>query len=159
MFDILVYLFQHYTEFSARPEPGTLAKKLSAIGFEQGEIDEALTWLSALNEQGKQAEFAEPDAPIAAHARSQRIFTSHEVHRLGAECLGFLLFLENSRIVSPAQREVILERATALAKDEEGMSLPEFKVIVLMVLWSQAVELDTLLIEALLADPEDEVLH
>jgi len=39
------------------------------------------------------------------------------------------------------------------------MSLPEFKVIVLMVLWSQSVELDTLLIEALLADPEDEVLH
>ncbi|QEL63492.1 Smg protein [Oryzomicrobium terrae] len=156
MFDILVYLFQHYMEFSARPEPGTLAKKLSAVGFEQGEIDEALTWLGGLNAEGELAEPA--DAPQGRIA-SQRIFTADEVQRLGAECLGFLLFLENSRIVSPAQREVILERATALAKGEEGMSLPEFKVIVLMVLWSQSVELDTLLIEALLADPEDEVLH
>lgn len=153
MFDILVYLFQHYMEFSARPEPGTLAKKLSAVGFEQGEIDEALAWLNGLNEQDDHA-VADP-----AGTTPHRVFTTEEQQRLGTECLGFLLFLENSRIVSPFQCEIILERAIALAGGEEGMSLPEFKVIVLMVLWSQSVELDTLLIEALLTDPEDEVLH
>ena len=159
MFDILVYLFQHYTEFNARPEPGTLAKKLTAIGFEQGEIDEALNWLNALNEQGVPPVASAWHATGGAASNGQRIFTIDEVQRLGAECLGFLLFLENANIVSPFQREMILERATALANREDGMSLAEFEVIVLMVLWSQAVELDTLLVEALLADPEDQILH
>jgi len=38
MFDILVYLYETYYRPDACPEPVALAKKLSAIGFDDVEI-------------------------------------------------------------------------------------------------------------------------
>ena len=48
MFDILVYLFESYIHADACPEPDQLTRKLSAAGFEQEEISEALEWLNGL---------------------------------------------------------------------------------------------------------------
>ena len=48
MFDILVYLFESYIHADACPEPDQLTRKLSAAGFEQEEISEALEWLAGL---------------------------------------------------------------------------------------------------------------
>ena len=48
MFDILVYLFESYIHADACPEPDQLSRKLSAAGFEQEEISEALEWLNGL---------------------------------------------------------------------------------------------------------------
>ena len=45
MFDILVYLYETYYRPDACPEPAALAKKLSAVGFDDVEISEALVWL------------------------------------------------------------------------------------------------------------------
>ena len=55
MFDILVYLFENYVHADACPEPAQLARKLTAAGFEEDEIAEALEWLSGLrqNAEGK----------------------------------------------------------------------------------------------------------
>jgi len=51
MFEILMYLFESYFDAGSYPEPDKLSRKLSAAGFEGDEISEALTWLSALQEQ------------------------------------------------------------------------------------------------------------
>jgi uncharacterized protein Smg (DUF494 family) len=51
MFEILIYLFESYFDAGSYPEPDKLSRKLSAAGFEGDEISEALTWLSALQEQ------------------------------------------------------------------------------------------------------------
>ena len=48
MFDILVYLFENYHQPDACPEPSVLARKLSAVGFDQDDISAALEWLSGL---------------------------------------------------------------------------------------------------------------
>ena len=48
MFDILVYLYETYYRPDACPEPAALAKKLSAVGFDDVEISEALVWLNDL---------------------------------------------------------------------------------------------------------------
>ena len=48
MFDILVYLYETYYRPDACPEPAALAKKLSAVGFDDVEISEALVWLTDL---------------------------------------------------------------------------------------------------------------
>ena len=52
MFDILVYLFENFFHADAYPEPEQLALKLSAAGFEDEEISEALQWLDELQEVG-----------------------------------------------------------------------------------------------------------
>ena len=46
-----------------------------------------------------------------------------------------------------------------MALPDDRLSLGRFKVIVLMVLWSQEQNLDTLIVEELLSDAEPEHLH
>ena len=43
MFDILVYLFETYYTPQACPKADVLAHKLAAVGFEDEEINEALS--------------------------------------------------------------------------------------------------------------------
>ena len=55
MFEILMYLFESYFDAGSYPEPDKLSRKLSAAGFEGEEISEALTWLSALQQQNPES--------------------------------------------------------------------------------------------------------
>ena len=45
MFDVLVYLYENYWRPDACPDHAQLMRKLSAVGFESDEIQEALSWL------------------------------------------------------------------------------------------------------------------
>lgn len=152
MFEILVYLFENYYDFDARPAPDTLARKLSAAGFSEDEISEAFDWLSGLK-----SEISAADDRMQTSSRSQRIYTDEEHDKLGSEGIGFLTFLETAGVVVPAIRELIIDRALALSNEE--LSLSGLKVIVLMALWSRDKELDTLIVEELLCETEDELAH
>ena len=48
MFDVLVYLYENYWRPDACPDHEQLTRKLSAVGFETDEIQEALSWLDGL---------------------------------------------------------------------------------------------------------------
>ena len=48
MFDVLVYLYENYWRPDACPDHVQLSKKLSAVGFENDEIQDALSWLDGL---------------------------------------------------------------------------------------------------------------
>ncbi|MDD3352377.1 DUF494 domain-containing protein [Zoogloea sp.] len=151
MFDILVYLFENYVHADACPEPAQLARKLTAAGFDEDEITEALEWLSGLRELSdaeRPAQFARPG--------SLRVYADDELVRLGVECRGFLLFLENAGILDSECREMIVERALALVEAE--IELDNLKVIVLMVLWQQDRPINGLILDELLneVDGEDE---
>jgi len=151
MFDILVYLFENYVHADACPEPAQLARKLTAAGFEEDEIAEALEWLSGL----RQLSDGERPAHFA-RAGSLRIYGEDEQVRLGVECRGFLLFLENAGILDSECREMIVERALALGETE--IELENLKVIVLMVLWQQDRPINGLILDELLneSDEDDE---
>lgn len=149
MFDILVYVFENYLP-EACPEPGALARKLSAAGFEQDEIAHALRWLEEL-EAVDDAGFRTPPRPDA-----HRLFGEDEAARLAPECRGFLSFLEQAGAIDPLTREMILERAMAVDPSQDStISLGKFKVIVLMVMWRRQLPFDNLVFEDLL-DEEDE---
>ncbi|HET7775182.1 MAG TPA: DUF494 domain-containing protein [Azospira sp.] len=159
MFDILVYLFENYVDFAdfsdsdTRPDTEAdtaLTRKLKAAGFSEEEISEALDWL-----QGLKA--AQPTHHLQADTRSLRAYTPDESSHLGPQALGFLHFLEQAGVLSATLRELVIERALALPEDR--LSLGRFKLIVLMVLWSQEQNLDTLVVEELLSDAEPEHLH
>ncbi|MDD5175834.1 MAG: DUF494 domain-containing protein [Sterolibacterium sp.] len=151
MFDILVYLFETYTQPGACPESSVLARKLSAIGFEQEDISAALEWLSAL-------EFLDDEHRFAAGPSSLRLYCAVELAKLPTECRGFLCFLESAQVIDPVLREMIIERAMVLR--EPHVSLDKLKIIVLMVLWRRHHSLDTLLLEELLsADHHSTIVH
>jgi len=66
---------------------------------------------------------------------AMRIYTTEEHSRLDVECRGLLLFLEQTSILDPANRELVIERAVAL--DARQISVEELKWVVLMVLINQ----------------------
>jgi len=152
MFDVLVYLYETYYRPDACPEPEALVKKLAAVGFEDEEITEALGWLTDLAEATH--DFAESQLEQHDFSFGTRIYVTPEVDQLGTPAIGFLQFLESAKVVNPIQREIVIERA--LAVKESPMSLDKLKVIVLMVLWSQGKEPDSLMFDELFVDDDDE---
>jgi len=142
MFDILVYLVENYFHNGQLPDAETITKRLSAAGFEDDDISEALTWLSG---------FGEPEETEGneafAQSRGFRIYADEELTNLTVEARGFILFLQDSDIISAPQRELIIERVLALP--ETSVDLERIKLIVLMVLWNQQQSVDSLVLELL----------
>jgi len=148
MFDILVYLYETYYRPDACPEPAALARKLSAVGFDEVEISEALVWLTDL------AEMAGADTADQVHSTGTRFYVQQEVDALGADAVGFIQFLESAGVLSAAQREIVIERALAL--EESPVGLGKLKIIVLMLLWSQGKEPDALMFDDLFGADEEQ---
>lgn len=148
MFDVLVYLYETYYRPDACPEPAALARKLSAVGFEDDEISEALVWLNGL------AEMADAQQPEAELSTGTRFYVRQEVDTLGSAAVGFIQFLEMAGVLGPVQREIVIERALAL--DESPVSLGKLKIIVLMLLWSQGKEPDALMFDDLFGSDDEQ---
>jgi len=148
MFDILVYLYETYYRPDACPEPAALAKKLSAVGFDDVEISEALVWLNDLTA------LAGVETTLAAASNGTRFYVRQEQDVLGASAIGFIQFLESAGVLSPQQREIVIERALAL--DEAPVSLGKLKIIVLMLLWSQGTEPDALMFDDLFGSEDED---
>jgi Smg protein len=152
VFDVLVYLYENYGALHACPDSDALSRKLTAAGFDDEEITEALSWLKGLEQVTEQSVAVGPE-----REGSFRVYAKVEVERLGTESIGFLSFLENAGQLTPTQREIVLERALAI--EDTPIPLDMLKVIVLMVLWSQQADIDVLLLEELLHDGSERDLH
>lgn len=151
MFDVLVYLYETYYRPEACPDSEALVKKLSAVGFEEEEISKALGWLTDLAEATN--EYSDRFPQQTAFSDGTRIYAQQEADVLGTDGVGFLQFLESAKVISPIQREIVIERALAIS--ETQVSLDKLKVIVLLVLWSQGKEPDGLIFDELFSDDED----
>jgi Smg protein len=155
MFQVLAFVYENYDPGESWPEPEHLERKLTAVGFESDEIDDALVWLKGLDG------IAHP-SPIllwlrSPQASSMRIYTPHEQLHLGPQALGFLHFLETTCQLPAPLREVIIERAMAAAG--APVSLDDLKIIVLMVYWRLGQEPDTLLQDELCSDHTGRTVH
>jgi Smg protein len=128
--DVLMYLFEAYVEADPDPAPdrSLLRGQLEQAGFRDQEIEQALTWLDGLNRMSTEAATSLTDRAI-------RVFNSQEVDRLDTDCRGYLMKLEQDGILSPAQRELAIDRIMALDTDE--VDVEQIKWVVLMVLFSQ----------------------
>ena len=156
MFDVLVFVYENYWHGDASSELAHLAPKLNAVGFDADEIQEALTWLNELN----LAASSLPAAPLPlamASPRSMRIYTAAEQDHLGAECMGFISFLESAGALSPLLREVVID--LALAAPGYPVPLADLKIIVLMVFWRLGEQLDALVLDELSEVSSDRVAH
>ncbi len=148
--DILIYVFDRYMfdEAPEVPEREALARDLESAGFGEANVERALDWLADLAgerdrpplmpESGRQnpsgseaADAAVADMPSSGNLR---IYASNETARLDAETRGLLLSLELGGILSPLQREIVIDRLLAL---DDDFDLEQAKWVVLMVLSSQ----------------------
>ncbi len=128
IFDVLMYLFEHYMEDELElvPDSDSVRTELLGAGFEQSEVNKAFAWLESLSLQR---------AIRPTISTSFRIFSTEEKVKLDLECRDLLMFLERTGILSSANREVVIDRALAL--DDEELSIEKLKWIVLLVLLSQ----------------------
>ena len=155
MFDVLVYLYENYWRPDACPDHDQLTRKLSAVGFESDEIQEALVWLDGL---AQSAEVGSELPGPPERPRSIRVYLPQEQERLGLDSIAFISFLESAGVLSPVLREMVIDRATAV--DSGGpMALDDLKIIVLMVFWSLGEEPDALILDELFVAPEDRLIH
>ncbi len=147
MYDVLMYLFQNYNTPQSFPETDDLHSKLTNIGFDEDSVEEALDWLIGLAA-------ATQNITLVAHASAGtvRIYAPEELDQLGGDAIRFITFLENAEALYAPHRELIIERALAVA--ESPIPLSKLRIICLMVLWSQEVEFDALVFDELLSYDE-----
>lgn len=130
VFDILVYVFDHYMfeELPVSAERADIARDLETAGFGGANVERALDWLADLaNERERPG--------LEFNERAFRLYAEQELGRLDPACRGLLLSLERGGILSPTQREIVIERLLAL--DNEELDLEQVKWVVLMVLSCQ----------------------
>jgi len=145
MYDVLVFVFENCQQADLAYDRDRVAQKLSAAGFEDGDISEALHWLAgmALTPQVRE--------PLPDSRRTFRAYAPRELAKLDAQCRGFLMTLEHSGILSAETRELVIERALAASGD--ALSLEQLKLVVLMVLWNQQTPTSRLVAEELFSAP------
>ncbi len=152
--DVLLYLFEYYmADNPGQPldsDRDTLESRLVEAGFTTAEIRKAFGWMDALWQRrsltplalqnGRNAVPVDEARDVSvlvqpAPLPSIRLFVGEELARLDTDCRGFLLFLESVGILSPVNRELVIERVLALP--EEDMDVERLKWLVLLVLFTQ----------------------
>ncbi len=129
--DVLMYLFETYVDTDEEPEAdqNELRDELSRAGFADSEIDRALDWLDGLTDHQESIAFH------AQTAHGMRVYNDFEQERLDAACRGYIAYLEQIGILSPQQREILVDRLLAL--ESTDIDVEQIKWVVLMVLFSQ----------------------
>lgn len=130
--EVLLYLFENIMveDPDGDQDRDSLQSSLLEVGFSPQEISKAFKWLDELAELRPACEPNTLDAggPI-------RVLAPQEREKLDVEAQGFLMFLEQQAVLSPAQRELVLDRVIAL--DVEEVDVEELKWVILMVLFNQ----------------------
>ncbi|SJL84816.1 hypothetical protein VPAL9027_02815 [Vibrio palustris] len=157
MMDILMYLFETYIHSDAelQVDQDELEEELVRAGFHKKDIYKALNWLEEL--AALQQTEGHKALTVSA-ATSVRIFAPKEMLRLDVECRGFILFLEQIKVLTPETREMVIDRIMGLETNEFG--LDDLKWIILMVLFNvPGNENAYTLMEELLYSKEQGILH
>ena len=130
--DVLIYIYENYmdAEDSVPADQIMLEEELVQAGFPQGEIKKAFNWLDELAWRQGSLAYAE-----AQPNRSIRIYSEREQQRMDLEIQGMLLYLEQTGILDPMSRELVIERAMAIETEE--LTADDVKWIVLLVLLNQ----------------------
>jgi len=128
--EVLMYLFENYmidgSEF--QPDQETLTLELAQAGFDHGEIHKAFDWLEDLSVLCEQP----MESLGGGQPESVRHYSSEEKVRLDNDAQVLLLSLEQTGILDPAAREMVIDRVMAL--DGEDIDLEQLRWVIMMVL-------------------------
>ena len=152
MFDILVYLFENYFDSGNYPDSVTLSRKLTLAGFTNDEISQALNWLSEI----EQRDIGNYPATLSDN-ESHRCYAANEIEKIDVEGRGFIMLLEQTGVLNPLQRELLIDRV--LTMEENTSSLEKIKLIVLTELWVNNQLTDHSMLEKLLITSDSHYQH
>lgn len=127
MFDVVDYISRRYGAVrEAFQDLGALRDELFDVGFQEEEVERALTWLQRL-------QLARVLSPWEAGPReTTRVASAEEARKLTAPARSYLLRLERAGVLDDALREAVYERASGLDVAEVG--LREMRVLVALLL-------------------------
>ena len=131
--NVLMYLFRHHMSEDAEIQDvprGKLVDHLEKVGFQRSAIQQAFAWLERLND-------LQTNDQALRENKSLRIYNEFEKEVLDNDCLGFLHFLVEAKILTPYTRELVVHQAMELAADDEEVDVSLLKWVALMVLFSQ----------------------
>ncbi|MDH5394093.1 MAG: DUF494 domain-containing protein [Gammaproteobacteria bacterium] len=129
--DVLMFLFEHYIgddEDENQESVRDMAElRLEELGFPPMAINMAFDWLEDLAILQDIADLT----PLATN--SMRVLSHEEMRLLDQEGMGFLLHLEQTGILNPFTRELVLDRVLAL---DTQVDIEQLKWIVMIVLFN-----------------------
>ena len=159
--DVLMFLFERYLDDddneAARvtDERDSIQIRLEEMGFQNQEINQAFDWLEDLADI--QANINEDQNFIAIRETSSRVYSEQEKKLISTESIGFLNFLEQTKILTSLTRELILDRVIALG---HPLDAEQLKWIIMIVLHTQQGEEHAIaLMEDFIFDDNIEALH
>ncbi|MDC0422794.1 DUF494 domain-containing protein [Methylophilaceae bacterium] len=153
MFDLLIYMFENYLSSQNQLDFNNMTQELEAAGFDNDEIQKAFDWFAQLK---LMADKIPLNSELEANDKL-RIFTESELEKIACDGLGFILFLEQAKVLNSIEREIIIDRAMALSHNI--ISIDEVRWIVMMALWNNGRENDYLFVEDALYQKENLSLH
>lgn len=151
--DVLFYLFDTYpsSEDQVEEDKETLHAYLKEAGFHAGEIARAFDWLESLGDKAISV------APTQ-YPQSIRVFAPYEQQWLDTECQGYLLQLEQQHLLSPTEREQVIDRVLALQDPE--LDVAKLQWVVQMVVMNRNHPQGTTIVQSHNAlEPSVAVLH
>jgi Smg protein len=156
--DVLMFLFERYLEDDDLNETRRVTEerdriqiRLKEMGFHNNEINQAFDWLEDLTDISDEQQIT----PLKK--TSSRIYSEQEKKLIGVESIGFLHFLEQSNILTPITRELILDRVAALG---QPLDAEQLKWVILIVLHTRPGEENTLaLLEDFIFDEVTDIIQ
>jgi len=156
--DVLMFLFERYLDDEelnetsrVTDERDSIQIRLEEMGFHNQEINQAFDWLEDLENLQDKQQF------LPIKETSTRIFSDEEKKLIGIESIGFLHFLEQTNILTPVTRELILDRVAALG---QPLDAEQMKWIIMIVLHTHPGEENALaLMENFIFDEVTDVIQ
>ena len=142
--DVLMFLFERYLDLDedelnetrrVTEDRDRIQVRLEEMGFHNNEINQAFDWLEDL------ADIPDNQQIAALKESSSRIYSEQEKKLIGIESIGFLHFLEQTNILTPVTRELILDRVAALG---HPLDAEQLKWIIMIVLHTRPGQENTL---------------
>ena len=129
--DVLTYMFESYfEEADAVFNRETLLAELVEVGFHHSDVEKAFDWLADLPTSSEDLQLTSPQYTAI------RVYNSAELKKLDRQCQGYLLTLEQMGILTPASRELVIDRLMALEADE--INIEQLRWVCLIVLYNLA---------------------
>lgn len=146
-------MFENYLSSKNYIDYNNISLELEAAGFDNEDIEDAFDWLSQL----KAMSDSSPSSVETFDNKNLRIFTDKECKKISADGLGFILFLEQAKVLTPAEREIIIDRTMAL--NQNIITIDEVRWVVMMALWNNGKENDYLFVEDALYRNDNLLIH
>jgi len=151
--DVLMYLFENIIgeDIPFDADNIVVFDQLEEMGFPQHEILRAFDWLQDL------ADLEQNPAPASNLSTAVRVYSELEMLLLDTECIGFLMYLEQTGLLTATTRELIMDRVIAL---DVELDVEQLKWIVMIVLYSHPDEENAFAwMESMVFDPIVSYMH